>query len=473
MKFFNRTQELKRLDNLLAHSQAEFGVVYGRRRVGKTRLLLEWVKKNKGFYLVADQSNAAMQRYFFSQELDRLFPGFGSVQYPSWQSFFERIGREAAAKQWTGPLIIDELPYLVQAASELPSVLQKWVDHDLRKSGLVLVVAGSSQRMMQGLVLDAAAPLYGRAKEMIQLKPLSAGYIQDVFSGISNVTAIETHAVWGGIPYYWELASETGLALDQAVDYLVLDPMGPLHMEPDKLLLEETPPAIAARPVLDAVGLGAHRLSEIAGRINLPATSLNKPLQRMTEMGILYKETPFGESEKSGKRSLYRMADPFFRFWFALVAPHKAYLAQTSKKDRIALWHKHRTALCAQMWEELCRLAVPRLALSMLVGDQAVWGAAGRFWRGNSPEWDIVARSLDDKSLLLGEAKWSRKPYSQNEIDKLFNKLKSKEIPPIVQADNNTLFYAVFIPEVADRKVKPPTDGVIITAEDVISALRD
>jgi hypothetical protein len=473
MKFFNRTQELKRLDNLLAHRQAEFGIIYGRRRVGKTRLLLEWAKKNKGFYLVADQSNAAMQRYFFAHELDRLFPGFGDVRYPSWQSFFERISQEAAARQWKGPLIIDELPYLVQAAGELPSILQKWVDHDMRESELVLVVAGSSQRMMQGLVLDAAAPLYGRAKEMIHLKPLSAGYIQDVFSGISNVTAVENHTVWGGIPYYWELASETGLVLDEAVDYLVLDPMGPLHMEPDKLLLEETPPAIAARPVLDAIGLGAHRLSEIAGRVNLPATSLNKPLQRMTEMGILYKETPFGESEKSGKRSLYRMADPFFRFWFSLVAPHKAYLAQIPKKDRIALWHKYRTTLYAQMWEELCRLSVPRLPVSLFRGERPAWGVAGRFWRGNSPEWDIVARSSNDKSILLGEVKWSGKPYSQGEVDKLFNKLKSKGIPPVFQADNNALLYAIFIPETADAKVKPPADGVIITAEDVLSALRD
>lgn len=190
----------------------------------------------------------------------------------------------------------------------------------------------------------------------------------------------------------------------------------------------------------------------------------------MTEMGILYKETPFGESEKSGKRSLYRMADPFFRFWFALVAPHKAYLAQTLKKDRIVLWHKHRTALCSQMWEELSRLSVPRLALK---GNQTAWGAAGRFWKGNNPEWDIVARSLDDKRLLLGEAKWSTKPHSQNEIDTLFKQLQNKRTPAIPQADKLVALYAVFIPEATDVKIKPPPDGIIVTAKDVLSALRD
>jgi hypothetical protein len=107
------------------------------------------------------------------------------------------------------------------------------------------------------------------------------------------------------------------------------------------------------------------------------------------------------------------------------------------------------------------------------VGNQTAWGAAGRFWRGNSPEWDIVARSLDDKSLLLGEAKWSVKPYSQNEIDKLFIQLKNKGIPPVPHADTNALLYAVYIPDAADDKVKPPPDGVIVTAKDVLSALRD
>ena len=104
---------------------------------------------------------------------------------------------------------------------------------------------------------------------------------------------ILAYTAWGGVPRYWELMSESGLPLDRAVDHLVLNPLGPLHEEPERLLLEELPPAVALRPILDAIGLGAHRVSEIAARIGGPATSLSRPLQRLMELGLIQREIPF------------------------------------------------------------------------------------------------------------------------------------------------------------------------------------
>lgn len=132
--------------------------------------------------------------------------------------------------------------------------------------------------------------------------------------------------------------SDSGLSLGRALDDQVLNPLGVLHEEPERLLLEELPPALGLRPILDAIGLGAHRVSEIAARIGAPATSLSRPLQRLMELGLIQREVPFGSFPAVGKRSLYKISDPFCRMWFRVVAPNRAILAGASKAARGRIW---------------------------------------------------------------------------------------------------------------------------------------
>ena len=216
------------------------------------------------------------------------------------------------------------------------------------------------------------------------------------------------YALWGGMPRYWELAEPFGRDLESAVDSLVLDPAGPLHGEADRLLLEETPPATALRPLLDTIGAGAHRVSEIAGRLGRPASSLARPLASLVEMQLVRRETPFGSSPRSGKRSLYRIADPFLRLWFRVVAPHRAALAEAPRETRLHYWHRHRSSLEAYAWEELSRMSVPMLHRSDLsLARYGPFEPARRYWHGNAPEYDVVALSVDGRRVLVGEAKWS------------------------------------------------------------------
>ena len=261
--------------------------------------------------------------------------------------------------------------------------------------------------MMHGAVLDAGAPLYGRAVEAFSVRPLRAGHLANVFAESSPVDLVSVYALWGGMPRYWELAAPFGKDLDRAVDALVLDPAGPLHDEPHRLLLEETPSAVALRPVLDVIGAGANRVSEIAGRIGRPASSLSRPLATLTGMDFVRREIPFGSSPRSDKRSLYRLADPFLRFWFRVVAPHRAALAEAPGETRLGYWHRHRAGLEAQAWEELCRAAVPLLHRSDTpLASRGPWEAAQRYWRGNDPEFDVVAGSVDGRRVLVGEVRW-------------------------------------------------------------------
>jgi DNA-binding transcriptional ArsR family regulator len=208
---------------------------------------------------------------------------------------------------------------------------------------------------------------------------------------------------------------------------LALDPSGPLHREPDRLLLEETPPAVALRPLLDVIGAGAHRLSEIAARLSQPATSLSRPMARLMDLGLVRRETPFGEPEKAGRRTLYRISDPFFRFWFRVVAPHRTALATAARKSRLSFWTARRPALVSETWEDLCRAAVPRLGIPS--GGNDVWLPAKRWWHGNEPEWDVVSKTADGSAHLAGEVKWSDRPISDPELKRLCDDQAARPLP--------------------------------------------
>lgn len=471
MRFFDREEELGRLERLA--SKGGLGVMWGRRRIGKTRLLLEWCSKHGGLYTVADQSAASIQRRYFASSLATRFPGFDQVEYPDWRSLLQRVSAEAVHQRWRGPLILDEFPYLVATSPELPSVFQVWVDHEVKDAGLAVALAGSSQRMMQGLIMTATEPLYGRAKEAFHLLPLPAGYLSEALGTPAAREVILAYTAWGGVPRYWELMSDSGLPLDRALDDLVLNPLGVLHEEPERLLLEELPPAIGLRPIMDAIGLGAHRVSEIAARIGAPATSMSRPLQRLMELGLVQREVPFGSSSASAKRSLYKISDPFCRMWFRVVSPNRAILASASRAARERVWRGARPGLLSAAWEELCRQWVSLGPMHhQTLREAGDWVPAARFWHGQGPEWDVVSQTVDGKHVLLGECKWSDRPIEGPKLRALARQLLAKGVPPVQELQGKDILHVLFVPEVSP-KTPGEMDGVqVVTGEQLLKDLR-
>ncbi len=465
--FLDRKEELSRLRALLEHEEGGLAVLFGRRRLGKTRLLLEWVGQ-EGIYSVADQSAPSMQRRALAETLSSRFEGFADVEYRDWRSLFLRLAREASARGWRGPLILDEFPYLVASSPELPSVLQSWVDHEARAANLVVAIAGSSQRMMQGLVLAPNAPLYGRAREIIEVRPLDPRFLPKAFRNESPARWVEYHACWGGVPRYWELAVGQDRPPRKQVERIVLDPMGALHDEPGRLLLEELPPAVELRPLLDAIGSGAHRVSEIAGRLGRPATSMARPLERLVGLGLARRDVPFGENEKKSRRALYRIDDPFLRLWFRVVAPHRGQLAQATPAGRLSLLDRYWKHLVAAAFEALCRRQVPHLPGSSALGRLGPWGTARRWWRGNVPEWDIVSESMDGHRLLVGEVEWSAKPVTEKRLRTHAASLHSRDPPNLPSAfSKHEIIRALFVPETVPG-AKRPTAGIrVVRARDL------
>jgi AAA+ ATPase superfamily predicted ATPase len=320
--------------------------------------------------------------------------------------------------------------------------------------------------MMQGLVLAGNAPLYGRAREILDLRPLAPFYLTEAFGVPPGPALVELYAAWGGVPRYWELAAEVEGGISAQIERLVLAPLGPLHNEPDRMLLEEIPPAVELRPLLDAIGAGAHRVSEIAGRLGRPATSMSRPLDRLVGMGLVRREIPFGETEKESRRSLYKIDDPFFRLWFRVVAPHRGPLASGTRETRLAWLQRFWEDLAAQAWEDLCRDRIAQLPESDPLGARGPWKPAARWWRGNEPEWDLVSESLDGRRLLLGEIKWSAKPWSAKSLARARADLAARPRPALPgRFEDHEEVRALFVPEMEGAEPAGREPRVVTAAE--------
>lgn len=468
MRFLDRKDEMRRLDGIASRGRGGLVVLVGRRRIGKTRILVEWSRQAGGLYTVADESAPDVQRRYVAQAIAQRFADFARVEYPDWTSLLTRLAREARAEGWSGPFILDELPYLVASSPGLPSAIQRWIDHEARDAGLVVALAGSSQRMMQGLVLSSSAPLYGRASEILEIGPMAPRFLGTALGCPVGVPLLQAYCAWGGVPRYWELAVAAEGSTESRIHHLVLDPLGPLHREPDRILQEETPSALEVRPVLDAIGSGANRVSEIAGRLGRLATSMARPLQRLVGMGLVRREVPFGEEERRSRRALYEIDDPFFRLWFRVVAPHRGELVSGTKASRLRVLRRHWPNLLAQTWENLCRQQVARVPASSRIGRAGPWGPASRWWRGNAPEWDLVSESESGRSLLLGEVKAHHRPLGRTAAEAAIRAVRSRPRPDLGKRyAGHEVIRALFVPELA-RGVSPSSDVLICTARDLI-----
>ncbi len=392
--------EQRRLGRFMAAGDSRLAVLYGRRRCGKSTLAQRMCAAGDVYALV-DKREAALQIQALASEIARVVPEFDAARYPSWDALFTSM--EARVER--ANLVLDEFPYLAASAPELPSVIQRHLDRPGPRR-LRLVLCGSSQRMMRGLVLDRSAPLYGRAQEILRLTPLRPGWISEAL-GVQGAAAVEAWAVWGGVPRYWELAQHYP-SLREAVRDLVLHRHGVLHDEPQRLLLDDMRSATQASTLLALVGAGCNRLSEIAARMGKPAGALTRPLANLIDLGYLRKEVPFGEDERASKRTIYRIDDPLVAFWFRFVQPARTLLQRDLLEPVEAGLRAALPQHCAGAWEVLARESVPHLRIGGIG-----WGVASRWWgngREGPLEFDVVAESLDGDSVLVGEAKWTSRP---------------------------------------------------------------
>lgn len=456
--FVDREKEKDRLIRALGRDDTRLIVVYGRRRCGKTTLLRHTLPR-EAVYFAADLRETALQISGLAARIDDAIPGFGKPVYPDWESLFNSLGH--ALKQRT-PLCIDEFPYLVKNSPDLPSIIQKIVDAGWPHP---LILCGSSQQMMYGMALDGSSPLYGRCDEILRIRPMEIPYLRE-YLGIDAEEAVREFGVWGGVPRYWEIRRRSK-SFDEAVKNHVLDRHGVLHEEPERLFADEMRTSVQAFSVLSLIGSGCRRISEIAGRLEKPATQLSRLLAFLVDLGYIRRDVPYGESIRSTKKSLYRIDDPFLNFYFTFLVPHRSRL-EFGLMDPV--WNDisgRYDGYLSGIWEDICRRAVPLMTFG-----GKTFNPAARWWGngldGKPMELDLAAESIDKSTILLGEVKWrTRTPVArlQGELER-----KSRNLP--FTRDKNVI-KALFLRR-ADRGAAkgaavPDETTLIITPEQVVA----
>lgn len=396
LQFVNREPELRELE--AAARKGGLLVVYGRRRIGKTRLLRHWLQTRDGLYSQAIEAQRDLQIQQVFQDLRTRLET--QIVPKTWPELLEILALQK--RRWT--LCLDEFPYLASVDTSLPSQLQKWVDHSL-PGGCLLILAGSSTRMMHDLFLHRAAPLYGRATKLLHVRPMDfAAFCEACGQRLSELESFEKFACVGGIPKYWEFV-ESGQDAVALAESLYFDLAPYMEQEPQRILRDEGVTGLNALAVLEAVGRGAERPSEIASRLGTAQTNLSRLLQQLLDASVLARELPFGESLRSTKKILYRIADPTMRFWFRVYSPHQTLWRTYAAEEKRKLIHDH----AATVFEDFCRARFP---------------GAQRYWE-RGVELDLVAPDPEDrKRLLLAEVKWRH--LSVAERKNILRQLESK-----------------------------------------------
>jgi AAA+ ATPase superfamily predicted ATPase len=417
MEFVDRKKEFERLQKSLRREKPQFIVVYGRRRIGKSTLIKKVMDFSRGdIYFLADKTSEPSQRQLFSTTIDMTIEGFSAANYPTWASLLLSLNRSVDHRI---TVCLDEFPYLVKSCPALPSILQKLLDD--KKLKFDLIICGSSQQMMQGFVLDSKEPLYGRADEIIKMKPIAPAFVSEALR-CDAAQAVREYAVWGGVPRYWELR-ENYDSLYDAIEHLLLTSEGTLYDEPSKLLYDEMRDTVQASSILSFIGNGANKLSEIAARAEKQATDITPHLSRLRELGFINKEIPFGESEKKSKKGLYHISDPLLRFHYRYVIPYRSIIELGNSQAVLTVFKNAENDYVSRAWEELCRNHISAYGM-----DGIIYQMASRWWGSYyneekqqylPVELDVVAESFDGKHLFIGECKWQEHIDAMEELSRL------------------------------------------------------
>ncbi|MCA9965319.1 MAG: ATP-binding protein [Anaerolineales bacterium] len=427
--FIGRKQEINALNSYWQRAEAALLIVYGRRRVGKTRLLTHWLAQESiphALYWVAQPSAAVEQLRQFSQALYRFENPTGTpletFSYQSWEQALEQVARLAEKQRFT--LIIDEFTYLLTRTPELAGLFQNMWDHLLKQRNLLLVLCGSHLGMMKKHVLSYQAPLYGRAAAQLHVQPLPFGVTHNYFPQYDAAERVALYAMFGGIPAYWERLDQS-LSISENIRQQLLTPNNLMQAEPRLLLQDFVREPDNYIAIFSAIANGYRTQKEMMAFTGLAQGHISSYLAVLESAGFIERRVPITAGPQS-RQSRYHITDPYLRFYYRFLATRQSQLALGVQEPALAEIKRHLLDFIGTYtWEEICREWVLRAGAA---GDiPYLVDQVGSYW-DKKVQVDVVGINRMEKTLILGECKWSPKEMEANVLTTLVQ--KTKQIVP-------------------------------------------
>jgi AAA+ ATPase superfamily predicted ATPase len=404
--FVGRRDELSKLERMYQSEKFECAIIYGRRRVGKTALVTEFLKGKPSAYFIARESADNLK--WFSLALGREAGMPSGAVFAEWEDAFEAVHEISKSRRFV--LAIDEYPFLASSHPPISSILMAHIDQRLSQGKLFLIICGSSVSFMEKEVLGYKSPLYGRRTAQFKIAPFTFFEALPFLSSFEPEDKAIAYGFTDGIPEYLK-AVDGSKTIRENINELFTT-SGLLAEEPVFLLREELRSPYTYNAIIAAIAGGATRLGEIASKSGVEATQCPKYIKTLESLGIVKKEVPVTEKESS-RKTLYSLGDFMFRFWYRFVH---------ARLDAIMMGifeieDDEMSTYMGLVYEVICRQFIVAEAKRKSLPLKP--GKLGRWWGSNpikkkEDEVDIICISQDSKSAIFCECKWKNAPAGED-----------------------------------------------------------
>ncbi len=417
--FVGRREEMEKLNQFYKTSNFEMLILYGRRRVGKTRLLTEFIKEKNAIFFVAEENNDRRNLQRFSEAVMDHYEKDMAASFDQWTDALTYIARRAQEERTV--LVIDELPYIVQGNEAFMSVLQNTIDHVLKNSNLMVVLSGSYVSFMEDQLVSAKSPLYGRKTGQMKLNPLSFSEASEMFPDYSFHDRLRIYTICGGIPHYL-VSIDPNRSVDRNIVDKFMNNTSFLYDEPMDLLRQELRSPAVYNAIISAIADGANKINEISQVVNESSSKVTVYIKTLVELGIIERVSPIGTKTK--RKSYYKLIDNLFVFMHHYVYRFRSLieqgLGQQIYEKRVKGEMKTRYGY---VFEDICleylRARNKKLELPFLVEEFGTW------WGPNpvlQKEEEIDLIGLTKYDGLYCECKYRSKDVGVNVYERLIER---------------------------------------------------
>lgn len=427
--FIGRKRELSSLEKL--YHQQGFGmtVIYGRRRIGKSTLIREFLKDKRAIFYTATKVGKARNLELFCQQVVSLLdPALTGVSFPSLEAILDFITDRLSGDKLV--LVIDELPYWAQDDGALLSVLQKYIDTRWSEQDMMIILCGSSLSFMENKVLSEKSPLFGRRNTQIRLEAFDYLEAAEFVPDYSAEDKAIIYGITGGVAKYLAMIDPRGSA-DDNIKAQFFNTDGYLYDEPRNLLAQEFTDVALVNNVIEQIASGSNTVNEISQKIGQNSSTVLYALDKLIQVGLITKKKCITE-EKNRKKTQYVLKDQMFRFWYAFI-PKATSIIEIGQGDlyfdRVVKPQIHN--YMGSVFEEMCRYYTLKEGICGAFGNTltevGTWWGTEILLRGSekvqqSADIDVVGISELDKTAVLGECKFKKEKIDKNVYDTLLRR---------------------------------------------------
>ena len=430
--FIGRERELASLKEFYDKDGIGMTVIYGRRRIGKSTLIAEFVKDKKTIFYTATKVGKTRNLELFSRQVVDLFmPGMENISFGTLEAVFDFIDKNIGDEKIV--LVIDELPYWAEKDEALLSVLQKYIDTVWNNKNLKIILCGSALSFMEKKVLSEKSPLFGRRDSQIELEAFNYLDAAKFVPNYSNEDKAISYGITGGVAKYLSMI-DSNKSIDENIVRLFFRTDGYLYDETRNLLTQEFSDISLVNNIVEQIASGENALNIIAAKIGEKAQTVLYSLEKLMNVGLVEKKKCITD-EKNKKKTQYVLKDYMFKFWYEFIP--KATSVIEMGQGEIYYTKVVKPVLhtfMGSIFEEMCRY------YTLMKGITGEYGcfitSVGTWWgvenitdkdgevRAQSADIDVVALSEVDKRAVIGECKFKNEKIDKGIYDTLIRRSK-------------------------------------------------